>query len=108
MKQIQPMKGRPATKIEGEMVSAIASLQDQLHEARQEIRRLTRALVRFRPINCSCKDYPGDEYCCQAHGGDNSTKSEPYETFGDWAAANNYDLDDDQQRGEAIKQYGKD
>lgn len=37
---IQPMKGRPATKIEVEAVGAICHLQDELHEAREIIRAL--------------------------------------------------------------------
>lgn len=40
LKQIQPMKGRPATKIEIEAMGAICKLQDELHEARTIIRAL--------------------------------------------------------------------
>lgn len=40
LRQIQPMKGRPATKIEVEAMGAICKLQDDLDEARKIIRAL--------------------------------------------------------------------
>jgi hypothetical protein len=40
LRQTQPMKGRPATKIEIEAAGAICRLQDELHEAREIIRAL--------------------------------------------------------------------